>query len=393
MTNAIKNAHTLTARNPGIDMLRGISIMLVILHHLALRIPLAKSTLALVMPGFLLNGLLSNGYEAVFIFFVVSGFLITSNSLERWGRLGAIDLRAFYTRRAARILPCLLLLLAALSALHLAGVTNFVIDSERQSLGRALLSALGMHLNWYEGQTGYLPANWDVLWSLSIEEAFYLGFPLLCIGVRRDRLLMLMLLVFACALPALRAAVDGSQIWHQKAYLPAMAAISMGAFGALLAARWQPSRPSTLLLLRAAGAAGISAVFYFDEAVWHVLGKGSLLLMTASALALVLSFHWRVPGTAAPSLPGTGWLQSFGRLSYEIYLSHMFVVWLVVAAFTATGASQTHAWLYYLPAIGASWLLGALVERTVSSPCRRFLMRRAHPGAVPPAAAAIQPSR
>jgi peptidoglycan/LPS O-acetylase OafA/YrhL len=94
-------------RNPGIDLLRGLSILLVIVHHVAHRIPLKRGVLATVVPVRLLNALSYNGYEAVFVFFVISGFLITTNALGRWGRLGDIDPRAFYARRAARILPCL----------------------------------------------------------------------------------------------------------------------------------------------------------------------------------------------------------------------------------------------------------------------------------------------
>lgn len=153
-------------RNAGMDMLRGISIVLVVMHHIGLRIPLKKGVLADVAPRWFLNGLIYNGYEAVFIFFVISGFLITKNSLSRWGSFEAIDRRAFYARRAARILPCLLLLLLVLSVLHWAGLQEYVITRENQSLSRALLAALGLHLNWYEGQTGYLPGGWDILWSL-----------------------------------------------------------------------------------------------------------------------------------------------------------------------------------------------------------------------------------
>lgn len=179
-------AKTVASRNPGIDLLRGLAIVLVVFNHLGLRIPLEKSALAAVLPGWLLNRLNWNGYEAVYVFFVISGFLIAGNALRRWGSLAAIDARAFYARRFARIVPCLLALLAVLSVLHLRGVPDYVIHRPGQSLPRALAAALGLHLNWYEGRTGYLPGNWDVLWPLSIEEAFYLGFPLACLLLRVD---------------------------------------------------------------------------------------------------------------------------------------------------------------------------------------------------------------
>jgi len=113
-------------------------------------------------------------------------------------------------------------------AYHLAGVQDYVITHSNQSLPRAILSALGLHLNWYEGHTGYLPGNWDVLWSLSIEEVFYLAFPLVCLGLRRTWLMVPALALLALALPHSRAMLAGNEIWQEKAYLPGMAGIAAG---------------------------------------------------------------------------------------------------------------------------------------------------------------------
>jgi peptidoglycan/LPS O-acetylase OafA/YrhL len=97
-----------TARSQGIDLLRGLSILLVILNHIGLRIPLKHTALGALLPGWVSSALNFNGYESVCVFFVISGFLITGNSLRRWGSLPRIDLRGFYARRFARIVPCLL---------------------------------------------------------------------------------------------------------------------------------------------------------------------------------------------------------------------------------------------------------------------------------------------
>ncbi|BFI95310.1 MAG: acyltransferase [Rhodanobacter sp.] len=363
------------ARDPGIDLLRGLAIVLVVFNHLGIRIPLEKSALADVLPAWLLNRLNWNGYEAVYVFFVISGFLIAGNALRRWGRLAAIDARAFYARRFARIVPCLLALLAVLSALHLLGVQDYVIHRPGQSLPGALLSALGLHLNWYEGRTGYLPGSWDVLWSLSIEEAFYLGFPLACLLLRRRALLVPPLALLALSLPWARAALHGNEIWLEKAYLPSMAAIATGVLGAVLADACRPPR-RTLALLGWLGAVGLGAVLLDGGALWHWLRDGYMLVLTASSLCLLLRCRWRAEAGPAAPLRGFGWLRSWGRMSYEIYLTHMFVVFAAVRAYRAWDGDPAHGWLWYPPVLGLCWLLGWMVERGLSAPCERWLRTR-----------------
>jgi peptidoglycan/LPS O-acetylase OafA/YrhL len=238
------------ARNAGIDWLRGLAILLVIVHHLALpfRLPLRPSLLGQWWPKRLLNAISFNGYEAVFIFFVVSGFLIATRIIERDGDLARVHLRRFYLARAWRILPLLIVILAVLALLAACGVPGFAPEPGQQSIGGLLASALSFTFNWYEGRTGWAPAGWDVLWSLSIEETFYLGFPLLCLWLPR-RLLVGLLLAWALALNPLRGLVPASdEVWWEKAYLPGMAAIAWGVLAALLACRWHPTRREARLL-------------------------------------------------------------------------------------------------------------------------------------------------
>jgi len=102
----------------------------VILLHLRIRIPVKDSLVVDVLPDWLVKALTDRGHEAVYLFFVISGFLITTHTLGRWGALHRIDALAFWVRRAARILPCLLALVAVLSVLHLLNVQGYVIWRE-----------------------------------------------------------------------------------------------------------------------------------------------------------------------------------------------------------------------------------------------------------------------
>ena len=373
-------------RNRGIDALRGVSILFVIMNHIGIRIPLAKTALAAWLPAWLLRGLNWNGYEAVFIFFVISGFLITRRSLERWGTLGNISLRGFYWFRATRILPCLLLTIFCYSLFHLLGVPSFVINKPDQSLVGAIASALGLYLNWYEAHYGYLAGGWDVLWSLSIEEVFYLAFPLACLTLGGTRLFVPVLILFALTLQFEHAWLHtyANEIWQEKAYLPGMTAIAIGVLAALLANRVAPRARWIGVVCCIAGLTGLGAVFFAGKFVFHWLQDGYMLLLTGAAASLTLGFHWLDRTASEWRLRGLGWLRSCGRLSYEIYLFHMFIVFPIVALAKSGILGAEWGWLWYPPTVALSWLLGLAVARGYSLPCERWLRRRFAPAGTRP---------
>lgn len=363
-------------RNAGIDFLRGLSILLVLLNHIGLRIRLTEGVLGGWLPKEFLNDLNFNGSEAVYIFFVISGFLITANALLRWGSLGALDLRGFYVRRACRILPLLVTLVGVLAVLDYARVDGYVINKPGQSLGGAASSALGLYLNWYEARKGYLPANWDVLWSLSIEEIFYLAFPLICLLLRRAWLVATAMALLALSLPFSLGAIVGNPIWREKAYLPGMAAIAMGVFGALAANHFRPRSRRLLLPFYLVGTAGLVGVLGFESQLSGWFRNGTVLVLTFSALCMVLAFYWSAALGGSPRMRGWGWMCSYGRLSYEIYLTHMFVVIAMLWILRRSGAGMRWGVLWYAPTIGVCWVMGLVVARYFSTPLDKSMRRR-----------------
>lgn len=98
-------------RNYSLDILRGLSILLVLIHHFNIPYKLQNTFLDVSIFGESLITLVArNGNYGVTMFFVLSGFLITQNTLYRYKTISNIDIKDFYIRRIARILPCLILL-------------------------------------------------------------------------------------------------------------------------------------------------------------------------------------------------------------------------------------------------------------------------------------------
>jgi peptidoglycan/LPS O-acetylase OafA/YrhL len=358
-----------------VDILRGLAIFFVLMNHVNMRLFLAKIPYTRGLPSQLMSSLIWNGQCGVQIFFAVSGFLITSTSIRRWGSLSRVKVRDFYSLRVARIAPLLFLLLAVLSALHAAGVRDFVVSDKTGGLSRALIAALMFHINVLEAHRGYLPGNWDILWSLSVEEMFYLFFPLVCWSLGHGKRLSVFLVILVVLGPIGRAVLaQGNETWHEYSYLGGMDAIALGCLTAIATSR-TPISPRFVPLL---GGVGLALVFFIlgfshQAEAWRlgdsgldmtILAIGTCMLIASSAQA-----RWRSPPVLVP-------LITLGRRSYEVYLTHMFVVFALFGVFKAAGATLGAIPILFISIILVSGLLGELVARFYSEPMNRWLRRR-----------------
>jgi peptidoglycan/LPS O-acetylase OafA/YrhL len=361
-------------RLDGVDVLRGLAIFFVLMNHVNMRLFLAKLPYAHGLPAQLTSSLVWNGQRGVQMFFAVSGFLITSTSLRRWDSLSRVNVRDFYLLRLARIAPLLVLLLIVLSTLHFAQLDDFIVSSKTGGLGRAILAALSFHINVLEARRGYLPASWDILWSLSIEETFYFFFPLACVLLGRGKLLIAVLLAFVILGPFGRTVLaHGNEVWQEYSYLGGMDAIAIGCLTAIGLSRMRLSLPAFRLL----GGIGLASLMFslgFSNQV-DALGLNRIgidmslvAIGTCMVIAAAAGTGWRGPLLLTP-------LIKLGQRSYEVYLTHMFVIFALFDLFVAAGKPLRAVPILFIGVILIAGLLGAMVARYYSEPMNRALRR------------------
>ena len=366
-------------RLDGIDLLRGLAIFFVLMNHVNIRLLLAKVPYTNGLAPMLVQSLVWNAQFGVQMFFAISGFLITSISLRRWESLSEIRARDFYMLRFARIAPLLFLLLAILSCLHLAGVHNFVVPAKAGGLGRALFAAFTFHLNLLEAWRGYLPGSWDVLWSLSVEEMFYLFFPLLARLLGRRKLFIALLCTFVVLGPfGRRALTHGNPIWQEKSYLGGMDAIALGCLTALLVSGIRYRR-AALRTFSWIGVGLLVVILVFGSEPFlrrldragleeTILAVGTCLIIVASAQT-----QWKSPRFLRL-------LVNLGQYSYEVYLTHMFVVFTLFSLFLHQGKPMRLVPVFFALTILISGLLGAMIAHLYSEPMNRYLRSRSRTG-------------
>lgn len=364
-------------RNRRIDLLRGISILLVLLHHFNIAYHLPGTALgAILTPGFV-RAVVRNGNYGVTLFFVISGFLITSNVLRRWKALNRIRLEAFYVLRAARIIPCLLLLLAIVALLAAAGLPLFQshIPGSQHTVSPLLVygAALGFWMNALIGRLGWVNYPLGVLWSLSVEEVFYLTFPIVCVVLRRPLWIAIFWGVIALIGPFYRAAHQGDEGGFLFAYFAAFDGIAIGCLTALLAAR--VIRPNVVPgWAQGLVAAGMTALYL--SAGIGVTNIWGVTVMAVGTAVLLLAADKHPNGSVTSRILPLRVVEWFGRLSYELYLFHLIVLGLMRSIWSSQTVTGNMSLLLLVAFLIVSAGMAAAIGRVYAEPLNRLMRRR-----------------
>jgi peptidoglycan/LPS O-acetylase OafA/YrhL len=316
-----------------------------------------------------------NGNYGVTLFFVISGFLITQHTLARHGgQLADIQIKSFYVRRIARIIPCLLLLIAAVTFLGSLGLQPFMNQAPNGievSYGLTLFAALSFWMNILIIQFGWVNYAFGVLWSLSVEEIFYLVFPILCVLLRRRQALVLVLLAVICYAPYFRslhfAEESGAYLYH---YFASFDAIAIGCLTAL----WAQHRPKlqlsrSVLFL----AAGLMFAIYIYAPIKQVSTWSMTLFALASAV-IVYAAAIR-PNATCPNGVSRA-LVWIGQRSYEMYLFHLLVLGMLKVFYLPKETLPAEKLMLLVMYMIATFVLSAVIERYYARPLNRLIRQR-----------------
>jgi peptidoglycan/LPS O-acetylase OafA/YrhL len=324
------------------------------------------------------------GYLGVDVFFVISGFLITALLLRERAETGGIRLGAFWLRRARRLLPALglLLLVCCAAALPLGG--DRLLNLPRQVLG-----ALSFSSNWLSVAAGAsyydasAPELFRNLWSLAVEEQFYLLWPFVVLliaflpgRVLRIALLLLAALASAAAMASLyRPDVDPTRVYYGTD--THSFGLALGAALAMLARDWPaqllawPRIPRMLLpavgWLALAGLLVLGVGMTDDASFPYQGGLALVALLTAVVIAGAI-----VPGSSLGASLDIAPMRWIGDRSYGLYLWH----WPVWVLLTDALRAAEPTWLRSPWVIGGiaavlTFAAAAISYRFVEQPVRR----------------------
>lgn len=374
--NTTADAHIERAgRNPYIDMLRGVSILLVMLLHYSLSYRLQFSPLREWLPTTTLRAIFYNGNYGVSVFFVISGFLITSNIIRRYGSLAEVDATHFYKLRLFRLYPLVVVALAIITMLGLAGLSHFSNKTHGTALGNGFfviadLSVLTFWHNLLMEATGYFNYAMNIYWSLSVEEVFYLLYPLALVVSRRRWPLVLLACVCIVMAPIYRGIHRDDELFYLYGNLACVDMLAFGCVAAVIAGKIQLGSANRWVL---AWLSCILMGWIYMRGIHGNEALGASFLAIAAAVFLVAVSRLSAGIFARRLGSPLAWL---GSHSYELYLFHIVVLGIMVEIVPKTVMTAERK----LPMLALFFALSAVLAwgaaRFVGNPSNRWLRGR-----------------
>lgn len=367
-------------RNNKIDLLRGISILLVLLHHFNIPYKLHDTFLGIQIFGESLSTLIArNGNYGVTLFFVISGFLITQHTIQRSGTLAQIKLKDFYIRRIARIMPCLVLLVVLVTALGAMGLKPFINQAPNGievSYGLTVFSAFTFWMNILIIENGWVNYALGVLWSLSVEEVFYLAFPILCVVLGRGKGFIIFLLAIIVYAPYFRslhfAEESGAYLYH---YFSSFDGIAMGCLTALMTQRMSQKIQVSRIVVPIIVVLMVTVYLYAPIKEVSTWGISLFALLSAT---LIFCFAQN-PHTESRSIlsKGVAWI---GQRSYEMYLFHLIILGLFKVFYfpkeTLAVEKLMLLPIYFIAVFVLSWAIEKYYSTPMNAKIRNWLIKR-----------------
>ena len=375
--NAPRMNHS-PARIPALDGLRGAAIALVLIQHLV--VPLLGQVPA--SPGAYLAAALTLSYTGVDLFFVLSGYLIGGILLDHRGSPRLFT--TFYLRRAVRILPICLLCIGAILGAQAAGLYGSPPGGRPWPAAVYFLFSTNL---WIAAASGWGYGPLAHLWSLGIEEQFYLVAPWLIRWARPARIGILLLgfVLFAVCIRLLLLMAGMNALTVAMLPICRTDALGLGMLAAWgmrnpVARTWCERRPGRLLGLMGLAAVGCAVLTKLRA------GNGSLPMAAGGDTIIALFYTtWLLlcetrPASKLSQLLSATPLVLLGRWSYFIYLFHRFIAGIVISLVfhgrLAICAPAT--WLQLVVGLAGLLVAAAASWRWLEAPFTAWGRRRAY---------------
>ncbi|MFQ3726562.1 acyltransferase family protein [Staphylococcus equorum] len=304
---------------PGLDGLRAISVIGIIIYHLN-------------------KQWLSGGFIGVDTFFVISGYLITSLLLKEYEETGIINLKQFWLRRVKRLIPAVFVLVLVVTLATLIFKPEHIVSIKHDAFAAFLYVSnwwyIATDVNYFE-QFAFMPLKH--LWSLAIEEQFYIFFPviliMLLLTMKKRRNVILIFLATSIISLLTMVIISGPHSSHSRVYFGTDTRLQTMLLGVILAFIWPPFKlkkdPNIILrnIIDSIGMfalLGLLLVFFkvSDDSSW-IYNGGFYLISTLTLFVIISVVH---PSGYFAKIIGNRLFVYIGKRSYSLYLWHFPII-------------------------------------------------------------------